>query len=419
MPREMIRITRAANIGKRKGKNDYSCRFRIPVAPNSLETYWSPWFKFTAKNAVEKESAVMKIRQELEDEINGKTISQDAPFGKYAREFHENRKDSGELNELSWDREELVIKQIESSTLAPIAVKNLISSDIEFCIRELRKDPDFSENKVTRFFKKVNQILKYATKHRVIPFNPCDAIEFKDKSVSTERTCLPDEVLFTLYEALSDDPTDSHVVIVRIVVETGFRRGEGLGLTVGDLDFKNLMIRLRRQVNSNHQIELPKYESIRDVPMSESLAEYLLKWLQFLANKFFDGNIASIPADFPLCPDRKGGFYRPNNFDKWRRGFFTDLGLGTQDFVEDIRSDGKKITRRVNYQGYDLHELRHTAISNMLASGGDLISIQNIAGHQKLGTTQTYLHAKENMKKKTVQGYSDFLNKKKVVTMEG
>lgn len=141
MPKEMARITRAACIGKRKGKDNYSCRFRIPVSPNSLETYWSPWFRFTAHNAVEKESAVMKIRQELEDEINGRAISQDMPFGKYACEFHQNRKDSGELNELSWDRETLIINQIESSLLAPIAVRNIISSNIEFCISELRKDP--------------------------------------------------------------------------------------------------------------------------------------------------------------------------------------------------------------------------------------------------------------------------------------
>lgn len=107
MPREQIKITRAANVGKRKGKNEYSCRFRIPVAPNSKETYWSPYYKFTARNASEKESAIMRIRQELEDGLNGKTCTQETPFASYAWAFHENRKDSGELNKLSWDREGL------------------------------------------------------------------------------------------------------------------------------------------------------------------------------------------------------------------------------------------------------------------------------------------------------------------------
>ena len=356
MPKEQIKITRAANVGKRKGKHEYACRFRVPIAPNSKETYWSPYFKFTARNAYEKESAIMKLRQELEDEINGKTCSEETTFGKYARQFHEDRKDSGELNQLSWDRENFIIKDIERSSIGSIALKNLITSDIEACIQELRADPNYSENKVSRFFGKVSQILKYAVKHRVIPFSPCDAINFKNKAKKKERRCLPDDALFKLYTEISVDPTDGRVVAVRVVVETGFRRGEALGLVKGDLDFVNEEIHLRRQINSLYSKELPKYESVRVVPMSETLHIYLLKWLQFISIKFFDGG--DVPDDFPVCCNSRGEFLRTNNFDRWRRDFFTDLGLGTQDFIKEVRSDGREIVKRVNYQGYDLHELR-------------------------------------------------------------
>lgn len=413
MPKQKIKITRAPNVGKRKGRNQYSVRFRIPISPNSKETYWSPYFKFEAKNALEKEIEIAKIRQYIEDEINGISCDANVGFGKYARQFHENRKNSGELNKLSWDREEIIIKQIESSPLSPISLKNLTSPDIESCVADLRNDPDFTENKVTRFFNKVSQILRHATTFRLIPYNPCDVINFKDKSEKKERRSLPDEALIKLYEHLSDDPTDSRMVAIRIIVETGFRRGEALGLMLMDLDFKNRIIRLQRQYNSNRVIDSPKYDSKRNFPMSDSLYEYLAKWVQFIADKFFEGDVNKIPQDFPICYNNRGGFLTPSNFDRFRRKLFIKIGLATCDEVEEIRADGRKDVRQRNYQGYCLHELRHSFVTNMLASGADLRSIQALAGHSNVMTTQGYLHEKDDMKQRAIEGYSEFLKKLK------
>lgn len=410
MPKRRIEITRAAAIKKLKGRNQYSCRFRVPIAPGSIETYWSPWFKFSARTTYEKESEVMRIRTEYEDEINGKTCFDDSLFGEFAEKWHNNRKDSGALNELSWIREGDYIKQIQESSLANIRIGDIIPTDIEVCIAELRRDPSFTESKVDKLYSKVKQILGYAAKHRIIPFNPCDLIEYKSKAKTKERECLPDEALKVLYEELSKPPRLGAVVCVRIVTECGFRRGEALGLMKHNLNFIYNEIDLDHQLNAKSKIVDPKYDSKRSVPMSTGLRAYLIEWLQYIADTFFDGSINSIPDDFPICCNTQGRFYLPSNFDRWRRDFFVSLGLARYEVVKERRADGTTRKHKVNYEGFDLHCLRHSALTNILANGADLRSTMDIAGHTKITTTQSYLHAKKDKKQQAMTDYSDFLS---------
>jgi len=47
-------------------------------------------------------------------------------------------------------------------------------------------------------------------------------------------------------------------------------------------------------------------------------------------------------------------------------------------------------------QGYSTHKLRHTAATLMYQKGGvDVRVIQNILGHENLGTTQIYTHVSD------------------------
>ena len=47
-------------------------------------------------------------------------------------------------------------------------------------------------------------------------------------------------------------------------------------------------------------------------------------------------------------------------------------------------------------QGYSTHKLRHTAATLMYQRGGvDIRVIQNILGHENLGTTQIYTHVSD------------------------
>ena len=97
MPRKRIRITTTPELRKQK-RGGYSVRFRIPAHDGEPERK-SPWRKYP--DAKTKGLALQEAetyRQELEDEINDYSLKKDITFGQYARRWHEDRQDSGELN---------------------------------------------------------------------------------------------------------------------------------------------------------------------------------------------------------------------------------------------------------------------------------------------------------------------------------
>jgi integrase len=50
-----------------------------------------------------------------------------------------------------------------------------------------------------------------------------------------------------------------------------------------------------------------------------------------------------------------------------------------------------------------LHDLRHTTVSNLLASGVDVVTVASIAGHSSVQTTlNTYAHQLAGMKEQAM-----------------
>lgn len=405
MASRKIEITRAPAVRSLKEKNRYAIRYRVPVAPGSKETYWSPWKKVFAKNNSELEAEKLKYRLELEDEINQGIISHNTTFGEYALRFHEERRVNGKLNELSFEREHDFIEIIVNSPLAPIPLVEMETEDIENYIWSLLETE--SEDKVYRIYAKVSQIYTYAIKHRQAKYNPCDPIDFAKPEQKRPRTMVPDKTLRSFAKKLLE-PINGFIVAIRIIIELGLRRGEALGLIWGNVDFEEGIIYILQQCNKAKKIVDPKCGSKRDLYMSEALIQFLIIWKQLVSELFFNGG--EVPDDFPVCCTIHGDFYLASNFDKKRRLFFVENGLATYEKVEKTYDKkGNVRYHRTGYTGFTLHELRHTALSNMLALGTDLRSVMKIAGHRKIATTQGYLHTKSETQKQAAESYASFL----------
>lgn len=405
MASRRIEITRAPIIKKLKEKNHYSIRFRIPVAPGSKKTYWSPYKHVVAKNNTALEEEKLKYRIELEEEINQGVVSSDTTFGDYALRFHEERRVNGKLNQLSFERETDFINILVESPIAPIPLVDMTTEDIENYIWSLLRTE--TEDKVYRILSKISQIYRYAIKHRQVKYNPCDPIDFAKPEQKRPRSIVPDKTLRSFAKQLLV-PLNGFIVALRIIIELGLRRGEALGLVWGRVDFAEGIIFILQQCNKAKQIVDPKCGSKRELFMSEALKQFLLVWKQMVSELFFDGG--EVPDDFPVCCTVHGGFYLASHFDKKRRQFFVEHGLATYEKVEKFYDKkGNVRYHRSGYTGFTLHELRHTALSNMLELGTDLRSVMKIAGHRKIATTQGYLHTKDSTQKQAVESYASFL----------
>ncbi len=138
--------------------------------------------------------------------------------------------------------------------------------------------------------------------------------------------------------------------IFRLYLATGLRLNELIRLTRDDIDW------------STHRLHvLGKGGKERRVPMSEPAERDLERYL------------ATRQDDSPwLFTARAGRPFSPSGMEKL--------------FVRLCQRTG-------HYRpGFSIRNLRHTALSALLHEGLDLPSIQAIAGHENLTTTEGYLH---------------------------
>ena len=155
------------------------------------------------------------------------------------------------------------------------------------------------------------------------------------------------------------------VVTVRFLLETGLRAEEALNVKVGDIDFVNCEVRVRRG----------KYGGFRVVFFSKELSEILKLWV----------TVKSLGRDDRLIPLTYVGL--------WKR---------LKTLARRAGIDPSKVRP---------HVLRHTFATEALRKGMDLISLKNILGHSDVKVTQIYTHlVKEDLREKYFSIFSSGSN---------
>jgi site-specific recombinase XerD len=131
--------------------------------------------------------------------------------------------------------------------------------------------------------------------------------------------------------------------LVELVYSAGLRSAEAVGLDLGDVDFEQELVHIRRGKGGKERV----------VPLGEEAAVWLARYLREA---------------------------RP------------ELAKGAQDafFVSarGRRLDTSTLRRIVPHP----HRLRHAFATHLLEGGADLRTIQELLGHSSLSTTQVYSH---------------------------
>ena len=165
-----------------------------------------------------------------------------------------------------------------------------------------------------------------------------------------------------------------------ILSGTGLRVSEMCGLTLQDVDFINNRICVNKQLlmdnNGNYYIEKPKTSSSnRYIPMSPSVRQAFQRTIQSRNNPRVEHMINGVTGFVFLTRNK------------------------TPKVAEHIRDSLRTILRVYNKTHTEPlcitpHVFRHTFITNMLAAGLDLKSVQYIVGHDDAQTTlNVYAHS--------------------------
>lgn len=170
--------------------------------------------------------------------------------------------------------------------------------------------------------------------------------------------CYTDEEVRKLLRKPKDDNFTSQRdwVMVNYLMSTGNRCATIIALNVGDIDFDNGLIKIRKQKSGEQSL----------ISMPSELHPIL--WHYINDYRTLDSTKKPLGGDVPLFPN-------------WYGNRLTDDGLK------------KAIARYNNSRGVDktsIHLFRHTFAKRWIMSGGDILSLQIMLGQSSLKMVQHY-----------------------------
>jgi len=81
----------------------------------------------------------------------------------------------------------------------------------------------------------------------------------------------------------------------------------------------------------------------------------------------------------------------------------------TKTHIKGIKKAWATACSRAKIIGVRFHDCRHTALTWMLQSGADIVSVSKIAGHASIVMTQRYCHASPELQRLAVNRVSEIL----------
>jgi len=238
---------------------------------------------------------------------------------------------------------------------------------------------DLSASTVNRKIEIITSILNFSVKHRRIPFSPFVGFEkikeVRDELPHWEKENAQSFLAFTNRKYPFGSRSRWVYAAYFLAINTGLRAGEIWGLKPEDFPKDSDVIMIRRQFDRVLGTFRPtKGKENRRVPCNAEIRRELTSLIENRPENA--ETIFYQRSGAPICHD---------NFRK-------------RQWEQDLKEWGGKQIR--------FHDLRHTAITLLIAAGIDLKTVQEIAGHKDIKTTMGYTHLLAERIKHVAQNFS-------------
>lgn len=236
-------------------------------------------------------------------------------------------------------------------------------------LTQIMQSYDLNSATVKKLYVIVQSIFRRGAEQGFIRDTPCCNVILPKRKKSRKNKALEEDKLKRFMEYLESKPWDEDFKrIIKVLLYTGMRSGECLGLMWEDIDFDEMTITINHNltdVGGKHTLGSPKTESSRRViGMSEVLASifreqkaYIDKMSAALGKKFAHPEMVFTSAL---------GNYRDRN---------------------SVYQSLKRFTKGTEFESLTLHQLRHCNATLLLNSGVDLKIVSEHLGHCDIGVT--------------------------------
>lgn len=401
----------------------FQYRFNLGKDPKTGKYAYSPKRTLHCESMSKRTQQAM-LRKALEDykeELNSGIVREDGDrtVSEYAEDFHNLRAESFK-SPLAYAREENYIRHIQDM-FGHMRLSDLKPDDVRHIYAAARKS-GMSEAELHGTHVKLRQILQDAVDNELILRNPCTPVKLP-KPTYRERAPLTAEEASRFLSCLMDEPLSAKAAGTMLLLQCGLRRGEMLGLTWGDIDFKQRTLSVSRQFTNDKTLRAPKSKmSRRTIAINDSLANYLTRWkseqlVQLSQYTLSQGEETPVVNGIRVVTTGDGKYATVvnvdgHNFDRWFRDFCVDNGFGKYENVSrTFVRNGKKHTRGTHYSGLVPHALRHTQATLLIGEGADVKTVQARLGHASPSTTLSiYSHAIEANDRKAADAFGELIS---------
>jgi len=242
------------------------------------------------------------------------------------------------------------------------------SSSVQKFLIYLRQERSMKPQTIHHHYRTLNMLFTYAVAQEYISENPVDKVD-APRLERNKVDALSAKDAARFFSALVNCTPEFKCMLL-LLITTGLRRGELVGLKWGDLDKKLSVITVRRNVTytaeSGIVVGSPKTStSNRKVPVLSSVLSELESYQKFYEHKYGVVLIDELFM-FPV--------HEPSNP--------RDPSAVTQHVKRFMKQNG--------LPDMSPHDLRHSCASLLLQNGADIKSVQEIMGHANASTTLNF-----------------------------
>lgn len=230
-----------------------------------------------------------------------------------------------------------------------------------------KSNTTLSQKTLRHHYCTLNLIFSYAVKTDYLDKNPMSKVDIP-KLTRHKVDALSKSEVTTFIKELEQLPLRSRLFYTLLLM-TGLRRGEALGLQWRDVDCNARLLHVERTVSYTAKdgvtVGLPKTEAgLRIVPITPKLAELL------------DTYRTEQSGTLPLSADMYI-FHAPNS-------------AYAPDEPTHYTRSLKAFMKRIGLPDMSPHDLRHTCASLLLQNGADIKSVQDMLGRADASTTLNF-----------------------------